>query len=139
MKTKYTQIVKLKKRALDEIERELIDVRGRKREIERKIEDIDKKISNLEIPKSGKFAQVKLKNELFQNLMREKEALKEKLEIRLKQIEGLKELYKEANVEYEKILHLDKTEVEKELKKLRYNERKELDEIANILHNRENI
>jgi len=56
------------------------------------------------------------------------------------QIEGIKELYKEANIDFEKINYLEDLEIKKQLEELKVQENKDMDEIANLLftkHKRE--
>ena len=131
--TRFTDILKVKKQKLSEVERELLDVQNRKRSLELKIEQVDIEVASLKTPDSGDFGLLQVSRESFLYLIQQKEALIEKLSIRIKQIAGLKELYKEANIEYEKIAYLDADEIKKEMKRIADEESKELDEIANIL------
>ena len=131
--TRFTDILKVKKQKLSEVERELLDVQNRKKRLELEIKQVDSKVSALQTPISGDFGTLQIARQSFLVLIQQKELLTEKLEIRIKQIEGLKELYKEANIEYEKIAYLDAEEIKKELKRIADEESKELDEIANIL------
>ena len=131
--TRFTDILKVKKQKLSEVERELLDVQNRKKRIELKVEQVDEEVASLETPKSGDFGTLQMSRQSFLYLIQQKEVLIEKLALRIQQIEGLKELYKEANIEYEKIAYLDADEIKKEMKRIADEESKELDEIANIL------
>jgi len=134
MKTKFSQIVKVKQRKVDEIENELMDVRFQKRKTLSMIEDILKEIEGLKTPQSGSFAEINLSHSYLKNLSNQKKE-KEKEILQLdKQIEGIKELYKEANIEFEKIKYLEDLEIEKKLHELKVQEAKDMDEIANLLH-----
>jgi flagellar export protein FliJ len=134
MKTKFSQIVKVKQRKVDEIENELMDVRFQKRKTLSMIEDILKEIEGLKTPQSGSFAEINLSHSYLKNLSNQKKE-KEKEILQLdKQIEGIKELYKEANIEFEKIKYLEDLEIEKKLQELKVQESKDMDEIANLLH-----
>ena len=133
MKTRFTDILKVKKQKLSEVERELQDVQNRKKRLELKIKQVDKDVSSLKLPKSGDFGTLQMSRQAFLTLIREKELLAQKLSTRIKQIEGLKILYKEVNIDYEKIAYLHAEEIKKEMKRIADEESKELDEIANIL------
>ena len=132
-KTRFTDILKVKKQKLSEVERELQDVRNRKIRLELKIEKVDDKVAALDSPKSGDFGSLQMAREAFLALVQEKELLTQKLSTRIKQIEGLEILYKEVNIDYEKIAYLNTEEIKKEMKRIADEESKELDEIANIL------
>lgn len=133
MKTRFSDLLKVKKQKLSEVERELQDVRERKKRLEGKIEAINFEIASLKQPKSGDFTLMQIARETFLSLMNQKEILNQKLTLRTEQIEGLQALYKEANIEYEKVAYLDSEEVQKEMKRIKEEESKALDEIANIL------
>ncbi len=133
MKTRFTDILKVKKQKLSEVERELLDVRNRKKKLELKIEQLDAEVASLKTPRSGDFGSLQMSRQSFLYLIQQKETLIDKLAVRIKQIEGLQELYKEANIDYEKIAYLDAEDIKKEMKRIADEESKELDEIANIL------
>ena len=131
--TRYGDILKVKKQKLSEIERELLDVRNHKKRLELEIKELDCEIASLKTPTDGDFGVLQLSRHSFLYLIKQKEALNQKLALRKKQIEGLQELYKEANIDYEKIAYLDAEAFKKESKKRADEESKALDEIANIL------
>ncbi len=131
--TRFTDILKVKKQKLSEVERELQDVRNRKKRLELKIKQVDSEVKALKSPQNGDFGTLQMARQAFLAMIGEKELLTQKLETRIKQIEGLEMLYKEVNIDYEKIAYLDKLEIKKEMKRIADEESKELDEIANIL------
>ncbi len=133
MKTRFTDILKVKKQKLSEVERELQDVQNRKKRLILKIEQVDGDVAALESPRSGDFGSLQISRQAFLTLIQQKKLLAQKLATRIKQIEGLELLYKEVNIEYEKIAYLDAQEIKKEMKRIADEESKELDEIANIL------
>jgi len=139
MKTKFSQLVKVKKRKVDEIESELLDTQNQKRRVESEIENILQEISELKTPQSGDFAQLNLSYSYLSNLSNQKKFKEEQLHSIIQQIEVIKELYKEANIEYEKIKYLDEQEIKKQLEELKIKENKDMDEIANLLHSRKKI
>ncbi len=132
-RTRFTDILKVKKQKLSEVERELQDVQNRKIRLELQIKQVDKEVALLESPKSGDFGTLQMARQAFLTLIQEKELLTQKLVTRIKQLEGLKILHKEVNIDYEKIAYLHAEEIKKEIKRIAVEESKELDEIANIL------
>ena len=133
MKTRFSDLLKVKKQKLSEVERELQDVRERKKRLDVKIGEVDFEVSVLKQPQSGDFTVMQIARQSFLSLIQQKEILNQKLELRIQQIEGLQVLYQEANIDYEKVAYLDSEEVQKEMKRIKEEESKELDEIANIL------
>jgi len=131
--TRFSDILKVKKQKLSEVERELQDVRNRKKRLELKIMQVDSEVKALKSPQNGDFGTLQMARQAFLVMIGEKELLTQKLATRIKQIEGLEMLYKEVNIDYEKIAYLDELEIKKEMKRIADEESKELDEIANIL------
>jgi len=133
-KTKFSSLVKIKKNKLEEIERQILDVQHRKQKVEKEITAVHQKIEDFHLPQEGAFSTFQLSKENLSILLIELDSLKQRLEVRIEQIKGLQELYKEADIELEKFmtLHSQVLEIQKlELEKL---ESKEMDEIANILN-----
>lgn len=139
MKTKFSQLVKVKKRKVDDIENELLDIQNQKRRVIFLIEGISKEISEIIIPKSGSFSKMNIVHMHLKNFSNQKSSYEEKI-IRLnQQIEGIKELYKEANIEFEKVKYLEDLEIKKQLHELKIKENKDMDEIANLLFTKQKM
>jgi flagellar export protein FliJ len=136
MKTRFSQILKVKKRRVDECERELLDIRNVKKNKLLQINNISKEIENFKKPASGNIMQLNLSFSLLSQLNNQKKSYKSDINILDAQIEGLKELYKEANIEFEKIKYLDSIEIKKILSIEAEKEKKDMDEISNILFSR---
>ena len=134
MKTKFSQILKVKQRKVDEIENELMDVRFQKRKTLTRIEEIVKEIEGLKTPQSGSFAEINISHTYLKNLSNQKQSKEQEIIQLDQQIEGIKELYKEANIEFEKIKYLEDLEIAKKLQEIKVQEAKDMDEIANLLH-----
>ena len=133
MKTRFADLLKVKKQKLDEVERQLLDVQNRIKRLEHKVAQVDHDIAVLKLPESGDFGLIQMSRVGFLSLVSQKESYIEKLAVRQQQVLGLKSLYQEVNIEYEKIVYLDAEEIKKEMRRLKDEESKELDEIANIL------
>lgn len=133
MKTKFSELLKVKKRKVDEVENRLLDFRNQKNRVYLQIEEIDRDISSLKIPKSGDFTKITLSYAHLSNLSNQKKLkIEETLSLEA-QIEVEKELYKKANIDFEKIKYLDNLEIKKVLLQMKIQESKDMDEIANIL------
>ena len=133
MKTRFADLLKVKKQKMTEVERQLLDVQNRKKRLEYEIQTVNQNIAILKLPQSGDFGLMQMSREGFLSLVHQKEQLDEKLSVREKQLVGLKVLYQEVTIEYEKIAYLDDIEIQNEIKRLHKEESKALDEIANIL------
>ncbi len=120
-------------RRVDEIEGEILDAQNKKKKTELKIKEIEDETRELKVPKSGKFSQISISSFFLTNLSNQKSFFKQELSSIQLQIEGLNELYKEANIEYEKVKYLDDVEMQKQLKALKIQENKNMDEVGNLL------
>ncbi len=138
MKTKFSQLVKVKKQKINEIESELLDVENQKQKMHIHIQETLKEITEIKKPSSGNFAELNLSYSYLSNLSNQKKSYEEKILMFEKQLDGLKELYKEANIEYEKVKHLEDLEIKKQLFELKRKESKDMDEIANLLFAKKN-
>ncbi len=139
MRTKFSQLLKVKMRRVDEIEGEILDAQNKKRKTELKIKEIEDETRELKVPKSGKFSQISISSFFLTNLSNQKSFFKQELSSIQLQIEGLNELYKEANIEYEKVKYLDDLEIKKHLKEMRIKENKDMDEVGNLLFAKKNL
>ncbi len=133
MQTKFFQILKVKMRRVDEIEGEILDAQNKKRKIELNLKEIEGEILELKTPSSGKFSQISISAFFLTNLSNQKSFFKQELSSLQMQIEGLNDLHKEANIEYEKVKYLDDVEMQKQLKALKIQENKNMDEVGNLL------
>jgi flagellar export protein FliJ len=133
MKTKFSQLVQVKKRRVDEIENELLDIQNQKRRVLIQIEDLLKEIFKIKTPKNGSFSQINIAHMYLKNFSNQKSRYEEEIVKLNQQILGIKELYKEANIEFEKVKYLENLEIQKQLHALKIQENKDMDEIANML------
>ncbi len=131
--TRFKDILKVKKEKMSEVERALQDMQNRKNRLIEDIAEVDTVISELKSPENGDFGTLQVAREGFLALIKQRESLSEKVEAYNTEIEVLELLYKEATIEYEKIVYLDELEIKKIAKKIAEEESKALDEIANIL------
>ena len=132
MKSKFTQIVNIKKRNLDKIELNLARTRSEAAMIEGFIAQAAEQISKFEMPLSGSAADLRGSLELLGAMRREKNLLTERLELTKKSIAHLERQYKAANLEYEKMKYLQTQDFSAQIEKIKKAEAAALDEFATM-------
>ena len=132
MKSKFTQIVNIKKRNLDKIELNLARTRNEAAMIEGFIAQAAEQISKFEMPLSGSAADLRGSLELLGAMRREKNLLTERLELTKKSIAHLERQYKAANLEYEKMKYLQTQDFSAQIEKIKKAEAAALDEFATM-------
>ncbi len=133
MKTKFSEILKLKKEKISEVERAILKKQNIKSSLLQKNRDLELEILKIDQPLEGDFSQIQLSKFHASNFRR---AIKQNLhEISFVQEEiiNLNKLYRERKIDFEKIKYLHDEEIMKHLKAVALQESKDLDEIANIL------
>ncbi len=139
MKTKFSEILKVKKQKVFEIEQKLASKRAEKEILLTQIAQILSKVKNFSFPEEGSFSTLKSARYNLEYLYKDKEQKENMIRYFDQEIDKLNILYKEANIEYEKIKHLHKVEEEMILQKLLKEESKRMDEIANQLFIRKKL
>ena len=135
LKTKFDDLLKIRKQQVDKLERDLEKVNSAINNIQKQIEIKHKELEQLSIPKSGKFYLInQLKHNIFL-INQEIKTLKNQLNTLNERKELIINNLKSANIEYEKIVYLKNEEIKKEIKKIKNKEIKEIDEIAIMLNN----
>ena len=130
MKSKFTQIVNIKKRNLDKIELNLARTRNEAAMIEGFIAQAAEQISKFEMHSSGSAINLRGSPELLGAMRREKNLLTERLELTKKSITHLERQYKAANLEYEKMKYLQTQDFSAQIEKIKKAEAAALDEFA---------
>ncbi len=133
MKTKFSEILKLKKEKISEVERFILKERNEKFLLLEKNKNLELEILKIDQPLEGNFSQMQLskfhattfKRAINQNLYA--------ITFIDKKIIDLNQLYKERKIDFEKINYLHNEEIIKYKKAVALQESKDLDEIANIL------
>ncbi|WP_299546365.1 flagellar export protein FliJ [uncultured Helicobacter sp.] len=134
IKTKFTQLVLLRKRKVDEVE---LMLQKNAQHIIAKQGEIDALVAEfatLKEPQSG----------IYQNFLafaHHKEEYRSSIDFKMQELAQLKqtkrelqETFKLENIEYEKAKYLDGLEIKKLLEKARIQESRDLDEISVMLH-----
>ena len=133
MKSKFTQIVNIKKRNLDKIELNLARTRNEAAMIEEGfIAQAAEQISKFEMPSSGSAIDLRGSLELLGAMRREKNLLTERLELMKKNIAHLERQHKAANLEYEKMKYLQTQDFSAQIEKIKKAEAAALDEFATM-------
>ncbi len=134
MKTKFTQLVLLRKRKVDEAE---IMLQENAQSITAKQAEIDtlvREFAMLKGPESGVY-------QSFLTFAHYKDTFRETIDLKIQELALLKqkrkelqEYFKLQNIEYEKAKYLDGMEVKKILENLKARENRDLDEISVMLY-----
>ncbi len=133
MKTKFSELLKVRKQKLSEIERELADKQSQRTVLQEQVAQISGRIAAYTLPQSGSYTamQVALGKKAY--LFRDKEHKENMIKYFDQEIKNLNILYKEATIAYEKIKHLHEREVAEIVAEKLRQEAKEMDEIAGQL------
>ncbi|NPA73099.1 MAG: FliJ family protein [Epsilonproteobacteria bacterium] len=139
MKTKYSQLVKIRKQKVDSIEN-IIAVLNRYKDIlNSDIESILKQIKEIEVPKKGEFVKFLSRNYTFETLMNRKREKELQLRQKEEEIKIAQQEHKKALIEYEKVKYLEDVVIQEKLKKMQKEEEKMLDEVSIITYKRRHI
>ena len=134
-KTQFTDILKIKKNKIKEIEQKIQKVRFGIAKNKERIQEIEEDILNIEYPISGYFSVLQQYNLAMNNMKSDIYNLENQIEQANNIIAQLQEELKLANLEFEKFKFLNDEVLEKEAKRLKKLEENRLDEIAIILFN----
>ena len=132
MKSKFTQIVNIKKRNLDKIELNLAKKRNEAAIIEGFVAQAANDITAYEIPSGGNFNEMRASLEILKAMRREKELLLERLSLTKKEIVHLEHRYKNANLEFEKMKYLQTQDFNVQMENIKKAETAALDEFATM-------
>jgi len=135
MKTKFSDILKIKKQAVEKIERNIQKINASINNLKVKINNLENVLFSLSTPKEGNFSifsQIKTQ----QNLLRDEiKNFNNQIVVLENRRNELMEELKKANIEYEKIKYLENLEIQKMVKEKRLKESRDMDEIAILLRN----
>ena len=132
MKSKFTQIVNIKKRNLDKIELNLARTRNEAAMIEGFVAQAANDITAYEMPSGGNFNEMSASLEILKAMRREKELLLERLSLTKKEIVHLEHRYKNANLEFEKMKYLQTQDFNVQMENIKKAEAAAMDEFATM-------
>jgi flagellar biosynthesis chaperone FliJ len=130
MKTQYTSLVKLKKDRLDMMEKAVQSCHHTIFQIQQKIKTATEELRAMALPQKGDFSLYRQIQLLKQRVLDEISFNKHNLAAAENALIKAMQQLKTANIEYEKFMYLETTEIEKILKAEKIKDAKELDEIA---------
>lgn len=133
MKSKFTPIAKVRKQQRDMVETRLAKARYEKHELELELASTCKEIDDTQIPTSGDISLMNMVRERLAIIRKAKDTLQQKLLIKDNEIQQLREKYKRAHIEFEKIKYLEEQDFEEWMEKIKREENLDMDEISNIL------
>jgi flagellar biosynthesis chaperone FliJ len=134
IKTKFDQVVKLKKLKVEEVENELLSLNQHIDSEQQKLISLNVELSNIKYPHSGDFSQMLQLREMMKIEISQINQVKKTIEDLNNQKSLINEHLKEVKLDYEKIKFLQGEEIKKELKNRVHKEAKDMDEIAIMLY-----
>lgn len=131
--SKFTQLVKIAKQKLDEIERALQQNAANINNKQIEIDSLVAELSQLIIPQGGKYQE-------FLNYSHYKDEYRNTIDFKQQELAFLKakrrelqENFRVQNIEYEKAKYLDNLEIQKAIKAAKMRESRDMDEISTML------
>lgn len=132
--SRYAPLVKLKKKGLDEAERNLTRSNAEVEEAQRALESAYAALEDLSIPKNGLVRELLQGHLYLESRHNDIEECKFRLAQAMQKQIFNREAFKKAMIEYEKYNYLEVKEVEERIRKLKRDEAKFLDEIGTITY-----
>jgi len=130
MKTKFTPLVRFKKREVDKCEQHLQECSLNYKNAQLKVEREHDVLYQLSVPKDGSI----LEYQSFQMIVGSQRHIiqeaREWVAFAKEQLEKAKKTLQEATIEYEKYKYLESEEIKKLVKELQKKESRDLDEVA---------
>jgi len=136
VKTKFDSILKIKKVKVDEIENRIAKLDSQIELLNSQLSQTERELKEMHYPIRGNFALISQFKLLQNSKLNEISNIKSELQQLFIKKEKLILELKEAKLEYEKIDYLRKEEISKYIKKEKEREKREIDEIAIMLHKR---
>ncbi len=130
MKSKYSQVVKVKKQELDKAENALAAAKARQRANEAALNAAKAEYLGISLPESGSVELLRQSLSYKQIAQSAKEAAQERVVLSQKECKHYQHLYKNAHLNYEKLKYLETEDFKAMQKALAKAEQKALDDIA---------
>ncbi|MFA6189435.1 MAG: flagellar FliJ family protein [Sulfuricurvum sp.] len=134
MKSRYEPLVKLKKKALDKAEQQLMNANTEVTVSDAVLLNAYAELSSLESPLNGAIGEFFQAQMILQAQHREIEACRMRVERAHINQRAMRDAFKFARIEFEKFNYLELQEVEAMIKKVKYEEAKMLDEIGTMTY-----
>jgi flagellar export protein FliJ len=137
VKSKYTPLVKLKKKELDRVERDLIRANNAFSMASTAVDDAYTLLSTLSLPVNGSVSELLQSQSMIQTQHAEIQQCVESLALAKAQQLQIGRQFKASMIEYEKFKYLETQEIQAHKAKTKKEEAKMLDEIGVITYKRE--
>ena len=134
MKTRFSSLVKLKKSTMQKSQRVVQEANATLQNASKALEVSYDAISDIDLPKNGSMSKFLASRMLIESARDTIKHNQQWVEFAKTQLNEAKQRLKLDMIEYEKFKHLELQEIEKELKKLKLQEMKDLDEVALMTH-----
>ena len=139
METKYKKLVFIKEQDRKNKEAQIAKINAKRAEVKQKIDSLSEAINETKIPKDGNFSALNIIKSTLDGLRREKKELENYYNYLAVELTNAQKQYKKANIEYEKMKHLDDLEKEKMVEKIKKLEQIQSDEISLMLFNNKEL
>jgi predicted nucleic acid-binding Zn-ribbon protein len=139
LETKYKKLVFIKEQDRKNKEAQIAKINAKRAEVKQKIDNLNEAINETKIPKDGNFAALNIIKATLDGLRREKRELENYYNYLAVELTNAQKQYKKANIEYEKMKHLDDLEKEKMVEKIKKLEQIQSDEISLMLFNNKEL
>jgi len=133
-KTKFTDIIKIEKNKLQNLEKELKNEFKLIDDYSKNMENIEKDILQIDYPISGTFSMLQQYNFAMHNMKSDVQKLNEMRNKAGERINKIRLKMKNVNIELEKFKFIEDEIIQERRKQFLEEESKNLDEIAIILH-----
>ena len=136
-KSRYGPLVKLKKKELDEAERDVVAANNQVAAASTKLENAYETLRQLSLPTQGSIQELSQANMMIQMQHFAIEQCKEALESAISKQRRMREAFNKAMADFDKFNYLEVEEHKVRLQKLKDQEAKMMDEIGTIMYKRE--
>ena len=130
MKTRFSSLVKLKKSAMEKSERVVQQTNTNLKSASTALELSYNTLKDVELPQTGTIGEMLASRTLLDSQRVVIQKNKEWVNFATNQVHQAKEQLKLDMIEYEKFKYLEHQEIQKEIKKRKLQEMKDLDEVA---------
>lgn len=135
--TRYSPLVRLKKKSLDEAERQLVTVNNEAAAAAEKLKKAYSFLSTLSLPEYGTAGSLRQAQMMIQAQHNVIEQCTQMMKILQEKQEAVRKKFQNERIEYEKFKYLEVEEVNAHIKKMKTIDAKLLDEIGTMIHKRE--
>jgi flagellar export protein FliJ len=138
-KSRYEPLVKLKKKALDSAERALIGANNALSSASDKLNQAYEELSKMKLPTHGSVGEFTQVASMIHTQHQTIEQAQQSLQLAQERQRQMRERFKAAMIDFEKFKYLEVQEMNRQLKHIKTQEAKILDEIGTMTYKREAV